>query len=172
MSINALDAIGGTNAAMANASVAGSNTISQANDQFMMILLAQLKNQNPMEPMKDNELMAQMTQLNSLQELQAIKAKMEQLAASSSAGYAASLIGKKVVALLSDGTTVEGQVTGTTFRQGLYMLNVDDQLVLLSSILEVKAEEPAPAPVVQTPAGTTPIVPEPESPVDIISPAP
>ena len=82
----------------------------------MTILLAQLKNQNPLEPMKDNEMMAQMTQLNSLQELQAIKAKMEQLAASNSASYAAGLIGKQIKAVLPDGTTVEGLVSGTSFK--------------------------------------------------------
>lgn len=39
-------------------------------EQFMQLLLAQLRNQNPLEPMENSEFMGQMTQLNSLQELQ------------------------------------------------------------------------------------------------------
>jgi flagellar basal-body rod modification protein FlgD len=39
---------------------------------FMAILLAQLRNQNPLEPMDDKELIGQMTQLNSLEELKKI----------------------------------------------------------------------------------------------------
>jgi flagellar basal-body rod modification protein FlgD len=39
---------------------------------FMEVLLAQLRHQNPLEPMDDKELIGQMAQLNSLQELQKI----------------------------------------------------------------------------------------------------
>lgn len=162
MSAIAFDAASGVNPGQANVSSAVSRSIAQTNEQFMTILLAQLKNQNPLEPMKDNEMMAQLTQLNSLQELQAIKASMEQLAGSTSAGYAAGLIGKQVVALLPDGSTVKGQVSGTTFKQGLYMLNIGEQMVPLSSILEVSAVQAA-QPQVTAPA-TGPVIPTPESP--------
>jgi flagellar basal-body rod modification protein FlgD len=47
--------------------------------EFMQILLAQLRHQNPMEPMDDKELIGQMTQLNSLQELQKISATLDGL---------------------------------------------------------------------------------------------
>jgi flagellar basal-body rod modification protein FlgD len=47
--------------------------------EFMMILLAQLRNQNPLEPMDDKELISQMAQLNSLQELQKINASLSTL---------------------------------------------------------------------------------------------
>jgi flagellar basal-body rod modification protein FlgD len=136
-----------------------SNEIAKSSQQFMAILLAQLKNQNPMEPMKDNEMMAQMTQLNSLQELQSIKASMEQLAASSSAGYSASLIGKNIKALLSDGTTVEGLVTGTTYSQGLYLVNVGSKQVSLASILEVSTP-PAPTTTTTTPTPAAAVIPD------------
>lgn len=47
--------------------------------EFMMILLTQLRNQNPLEPMDDKELISQMAQLNSLQELQKINASLSTL---------------------------------------------------------------------------------------------
>jgi flagellar basal-body rod modification protein FlgD len=43
---------------------------------FMEVLLAQLRHQNPLEPMDDKELIGQMAQLNSLQELQKINATL------------------------------------------------------------------------------------------------
>lgn len=46
---------------------------------FMMILLAQLRNQNPLEPMDDKELIGQMAQLNSLEELKKISAGVDKL---------------------------------------------------------------------------------------------
>ena len=48
-------------------------------DAFMMILLAQLRNQNPLEPMDDKELIGQMTQLNSLEELKKINTTLNSL---------------------------------------------------------------------------------------------
>lgn len=47
---------------------------------FMQVLLAQMRHQNPLEPMDDKEMIAQMTQLNSLQELQKIRLTLETLA--------------------------------------------------------------------------------------------
>jgi len=46
---------------------------------FMQILLAQLRHQNPLEPMDDTQLIAQMTQLNSLEELKKISLGIESL---------------------------------------------------------------------------------------------
>ncbi|HEX7556620.1 MAG TPA: flagellar hook capping FlgD N-terminal domain-containing protein, partial [Leptolinea sp.] len=83
---------------------------------FMAILLAQLKNQNPLEPMNSNDMMTQMAQLNSLQELKTIQSSMDQLAAANSASFAASLVGKYVKATIDDGTTVEGTVASTSFK--------------------------------------------------------
>jgi flagellar basal-body rod modification protein FlgD len=126
---------------------------------FMLVLLAQLKNQNPLEPMKDNEMMAQMAQLNSLQELTSIKASMDQLAAANSASFAASLVGKFVKATLDDGTNVEGTVSSTSIKDGKYLLNVGDKSIYLASITEISqppavaltasttTDQPAPAPV-------------------------
>jgi flagellar basal-body rod modification protein FlgD len=134
MSVNAVQT---SSAAADTSSNAVKSAISKGNDEFMMILLAQLKNQNPLEPLKDNELMAQMTQLNSLQELQTISAKIEQMAGASSAGYAASLIGKEIKAHLTDGSDVAGLVTGMTMSQGLYLVNVGERIVPLAAILQV-----------------------------------
>ncbi len=46
---------------------------------FMKMLLAQLRHQNPLEPMDDKEMIGQMTQLNSLQELQKINSTLQTL---------------------------------------------------------------------------------------------
>jgi flagellar basal-body rod modification protein FlgD len=70
-----------------NGSSAGGSAQSPSNSglpgvdgsEFMQILLAQLRHQNPMEPMDDKELIGQMTQLNSLQELQKISATLDGL---------------------------------------------------------------------------------------------
>jgi flagellar hook assembly protein FlgD len=62
---------------MASAALGGTSAMN--NDQFMMVLLAQMRNQNPLEPMDDKEIIAQMAQLNSLEELQQINATLRMM---------------------------------------------------------------------------------------------
>lgn len=48
-------------------------------DTFMKLLLAQLRNQDPLSPMDNNQMVAQMAQLNSLQQLTSISANIEKI---------------------------------------------------------------------------------------------
>lgn len=148
------DVINTINGGTKTTGTTGSNVATS--DAFMMILLAQLKNQNPLEPMQDKDMMAQMAQLNSLEELKKIKTSLEQMAASSSAGYAASLIGKVVKANLENGDQVEGTVTDMVFDSGKYLLKVGKNTIPLSSIVSVSqptAAAAAPTTTTAEPAG-------------------
>ncbi len=49
---------------------------SMGRDQFMHILLAQLTNQNPLEPLKDQDFIAQMAQFSSLEELKSMDQRL------------------------------------------------------------------------------------------------
>jgi flagellar basal-body rod modification protein FlgD len=66
-------------AAQSNTQTNSAAGLSMDGGEFMMILLAQLRNQNPLEPMDDKQMIAQMAQLNSLQELQKINASLSTL---------------------------------------------------------------------------------------------
>jgi flagellar basal-body rod modification protein FlgD len=120
----------------ATASSTGTNSLNESD--FMVMLVAQLKNQNPMEPMDDKALMGQVTQLNSLHELQAISAQLKTLATSSQTSYAASLIGKQVKTYKTGEEPVEGQVTAMEIIDGDVILTIGDKTALLSSVTEVK----------------------------------
>lgn len=74
--------------AAAQPAAASSGLPGMGGDEFMTILLAQMRHQNPLEPMDDKELISQMTSLNSLSELQKINATLMMLV--QSIQYAAS----------------------------------------------------------------------------------
>jgi flagellar basal-body rod modification protein FlgD len=127
-----------TASAMQTATASSTGTNSLDESDFMVMLVAQLKNQNPMEPMDDKALMGQVTQLNSLHELQAISAQLKTLAAASQTSYAASLIGKQVKTFKAGEEPVEGQVTAMEIIDGDVILTIGDKTALLSSVSEVK----------------------------------
>jgi len=107
-------------------------------DNFMLMMLAQLTNQNPLEPMKDSDMLSQYAQLNSVQELQSIQSLMDQVASANQTGYAASLIGKTITANPANGDPISGVVTGITMDSGKIYVHVGDQKALVSEIVEIK----------------------------------
>lgn len=77
MSISSISSSGVTNLASTTAGTAASTTNAFDTDTFMKLLLAELKNQDPLEPMKNSEMLGQMAQLNSLQQLTSISSNIE-----------------------------------------------------------------------------------------------
>ncbi len=106
---------------------------------FLTMLMAQMTHQNPLEPMKDNEMMSQFTQLNSLEQLQSMRAILDRSAASNHNAYAASLIGKQVKIARPDGASLEGVVTGVTSEKGELFLLVGAEKAPLADVVEIKA---------------------------------
>lgn len=104
-------------------------------EDFMLLLLAQLRNQNPLEPMKNEEFMSQITQLNSLNELQSIDTTMKNLSNSSVLSSAAGLIGKKVNLVSGESDTV----TGIVIDGEQVMLQIGTLQVPLSDLVSVSA---------------------------------
>ena len=113
---------------------------------FMQLLLAQLRHQNPLEPMQDKDMMGQLAQINSLQELQKINAALESIAAAGQLTDAAGLIGKTVQFLDEKGQAQSGQVTGVSLIAGQVILTLDEWQVPLPAVLSVSSSEEAPEP--------------------------
>ncbi len=99
--------------------------------------MAQLKNQNPLEPMDDSELLNQMTSLNTLSELKSISEKIDNMAKASQSSYAASLIGKTITAADDAKGTVSGVVTSMQYIDGQYSLAIGSQNVALDDVIRV-----------------------------------
>ena len=53
---------------------------SVSTDQFLQLLVAQLKNQDPLDPVKNTDFLAQLASFSSLEQLIAIKTGVDQLA--------------------------------------------------------------------------------------------
>ena len=90
-------------------------------DEFLKILITQLTNQDPTEPMKDREFIAQMAQFSTLEQMTNLSTEFERLGALLQGGQAVSVLGKTVDVALGNGTvtgTVE-EVTGGEYPQVL-----------------------------------------------------
>ncbi len=85
------------------------SSLSASNIQmdYMKVLIAQLQNQNPLEPMNNNEMASQLAQFSQLQQLESMNSNFAQILAITNRSYANSLIGKDVTFFTQDTETGE-----------------------------------------------------------------
>ncbi|NWN90747.1 flagellar hook assembly protein FlgD [Marinobacter adhaerens] len=85
-------------------------------NEFMELMLAQLKNQNPLEPQDNGEFISQLAQFSSLEEMQALSGRVDDVVGqfrSTQALQASAMVGKTVLAPSEVGMLgAEGEVTG------------------------------------------------------------
>lgn len=110
-------------------------------EQFMSLLLAQMTNQNPLEPMNDTEMVNQMVSMNSLTELQKISKAISALAQTNQFVSASSLMDKTVTYINDKKEKVSGVVSGVFLDGTDVNLKVGDKSVPLSSIVSVENTE-------------------------------
>jgi flagellar basal-body rod modification protein FlgD len=139
MTINSVT--GAAPAATTASSTAKAHKTELDSDAFMQLLLAQLRNQNPLDPVQDKEFMAQMTQMNSLQELQKMNKTLAQFTSANKMSEAANLIGRKIEATLPDGSAVSGLVSSVSLENSDVLLLVGEKQVPLSAVVKVSAQE-------------------------------
>ena len=84
-------------------------------DMFLKLLVAQLKFQNPMEPVDSSQFMAQTAQFTMVEKLQALAAQTDVLVAGEASQRAAGLLGRPVTYVDGSGVEQKGVVTGTKF---------------------------------------------------------
>lgn len=82
---------------------------------FLKLLMAQMQNQDPLKPMDNQAMIAQMAQFSALEATQALNATIQQSSNVQTVAQAGSLIGKYIQSNQSDGSSISGAVTGVTF---------------------------------------------------------
>lgn len=82
-------------------------------DDFLKLLITQLSNQDPTNPMEDTQFIAQMAQFSSLEQMTNMNESFNKMAAMINSSQAAATIGRSVDIDIGD-TTARGVVEATT----------------------------------------------------------
>jgi flagellar basal-body rod modification protein FlgD len=106
-------------------------------DDFMKLLMAQLKNQDPMKPMEDKEFITQLAQFSSLEATEKMTQTLEDLNGAQMLIQAATLIGKQISAKLESGETVSGMISQVHMVDGKPMAVVNGKEIATSLITSV-----------------------------------
>ena len=89
------------------AAVTTTSSASNLQMDYMKLLVTQLQNQNPLEPMDNKDMSAQLAQFSQLQQTENLNTSFSQVLELTQRSYASSLIGKEVsfASQADDGTT-------------------------------------------------------------------
>jgi flagellar basal-body rod modification protein FlgD len=109
---------------------AGAGKQELGQDDFLNLLVIQLKNQDPLEPMKNEEFIAQLAQFNSLEQMINLNKSFDSMLALQSLSSASSFIGREVAWYGEDGEQMSGTVLEVELDSGIPLLNVEGQYLV------------------------------------------
>ncbi|MBN2136654.1 MAG: hypothetical protein JW720_02495 [Sedimentisphaerales bacterium] len=114
-------------------------TVSSASEiqmDYMTLLIAQLQNQNPLEPLDNNEMASQLAQFSQLEQLESMNTSFSDVLSGVQRTYAASLIGKEVSFV---GDSDSGEISSGIVEQ--VFNDVDGKIVLVADGHQIALED-------------------------------
>ncbi|MEX0819225.1 MAG: flagellar hook capping FlgD N-terminal domain-containing protein [Pirellulaceae bacterium] len=119
-------------------------------DQFLGLLIAELQNQDPLNPMENSELVQQIGQIREISATNQLSDTLSSVLLGQNTATASSLIGKHITALTDDSENVEGVVTRASVTvndsddgQREIRVHIGDKSVRLDNIREIVGNEQA-----------------------------
>lgn len=114
-------------------------------DQFLQLMISELTNQDPLNPMDNTQLVQQLGHIREIAATDQLTNTLTTVASSQSLTTASSLLGKHVSALSDDSQNVTGVVDRVSVTvdpdnddQRIYKVHIGSQAIDLNNVREVK----------------------------------
>ncbi len=107
--------------------------------QYLQLLLTQLQNQNPLEPMDNDQMASQLASLSQLEQIEGISQKFDQVLESVQLNEAASLLGRSVTFTPTEGGMPTQQtVDSVEFDEGELLLRAGTHVLSPAQITAIE----------------------------------
>jgi flagellar basal-body rod modification protein FlgD len=109
-------------------------------DEFLLLLVEEMRNQDPMTPMDNTEMIAQLAQFSALEQMTALNDTVDGLAdelSQISTTSAGALLGRYIAGVDIEGNPVEGVVSAIQFDRDAAYLHVGEQTVPLAGVVAI-----------------------------------
>ena len=116
-------------------------------DAFLQLLVTQMSNQDPLEPMDNSAMMAQLAQFSALEQMQNLNDQFTNFSGNvDQLNYvtAQGLIGRYVQGIDTEGKAVKGFVDSVGLDGSIVVLAVDGKALPMSGVLTVSESAPEP----------------------------
>ena len=109
-------------------------------DQFIKMLVAELQNQDPLEPMDNSQILQQISQIRAIGSNDRMVDTLASVQLGQSMSTASSMIGRTVTGLSDDLERVTGLVDRVTIEEGIPKLHLGQYTIDLKNVSEILGE--------------------------------
>ncbi len=114
-------------------------------DDFLKLLITELKNQDPLDPVDNKETISQLAQFSALEQMNNLNTQFETYRQDNSLMLSCLLTGQEATLLLKDGSEVNGIVEKVIWKDGTMFIQLDGMLYdtknIQSLVLGIGAQE-------------------------------
>ncbi len=114
-----------------------SNKSVLSQEDFLKIMLAELTNQDPLEPLDNSEFLNQLTQIQTLEATTRLTEGIQSLILGQQVTTAGVLIGRTIIGVDATGAPVEGIVDRIILQDGEVSLGVGDSTLPIGNVRQV-----------------------------------
>lgn len=119
-------------------------------DVFLKLLIAELQHQDPMEPMKNSEILQQVSQIRAIESNTRLTSTLESVTLGQNLSTASNLLGKTVRATVptekeDETVDISGKVERVTIEDGKPRIHLGEKILRLDQITEIVPEATEPA---------------------------
>lgn len=107
-------------------------------DDFLLLLTTQLKNQNPLEPLENQEFIAQLATFSTLEQMMNLNENFANFMSINSKAGVVSVLGKEVSAKISDTQTITGRVVEIKYKDNIPYIKIGTIETEFNNIISVK----------------------------------
>ncbi len=108
-------------------------------DEFLKLMITELQNQDPLNPLENNEILQQISQIREIGATGKLTETLDAVLLGQNLTSATSMIGKTIEALSDDAKTVRGVVDKVTVTDGEPRLHVGDKSIRMNNVSQVLA---------------------------------
>lgn len=108
-------------------------------NQFLKILMSQLKNQNPLKPQKSGKFVNQMASLTSLEQMTKIAKNFRSINQSMQSRQFTTLLGDKVKVKTTQGESVKGKVESVKFGDNTSSVKIGGQQIETDQVASISS---------------------------------
>lgn len=110
-------------------------------DEFLKVMITELQNQDPLNPMDNAQILQQISQMREIQASDDMRKTLDSVLLGQTLSSASSMIDRHISALSEAGNEVDGRVERVTIESGTPLLHVGTEKVRLTNIRSILPQE-------------------------------
>ena len=106
-------------------------------DDFLKMLITELKNQDPTNPTDNAQILQQISEMSNISATNSLTTSLNGMLTEQNLSAASALVGRNVQGLADDGSNASGKVDSVTITGGTAKLNIGQQTVSLTNVQQI-----------------------------------